>query len=100
MRLKIATLVKTKSGNWKALIRLKGWPSVAKTFRIKRDAEDWARTTEDEMRRKIYIRRSGSEETTISDALDRYLKEVTPTKKHLYPERRYRPSKSIKTSFW
>ena len=45
----MATLVKTPSGTWKALIRKTGWPTVAKTFRTKRDAEDWARRTEDEM---------------------------------------------------
>ncbi len=45
----MATLVKTPSGTWKALIRKTGWPTVAKTFRTKRDAEDWSRRTEDEM---------------------------------------------------
>nr|WP_282397592.1 hypothetical protein [Pseudomonas sp. PS01298] len=39
----MATLVKTPSGTWKALIRKNGWPTVAKTFRTKRDAEDWSR---------------------------------------------------------
>lgn len=77
----MATITKRKSGNWKAIIRRKGWPNVAKTFRIKKDAEDWARTTEDEIVRGIYIPRSGSENITITDALDRYIKEVTPTKK-------------------
>ncbi|MEE4709006.1 hypothetical protein V2K55_25290 [Pseudomonas alliivorans] len=37
----MATLVKTPSGTWKALIRKTGWPTVAKTFRTKRDAEDF-----------------------------------------------------------
>ena len=57
----MATLVKTPSGTWKALIRKNGWPTVAKTFRTKRDAEDWSRRTEEEMVRGVYIRRSGSE---------------------------------------
>lgn len=35
----MATLVKTPSGTWKALIRKTGWPTIAKTFRTKRDAE-------------------------------------------------------------
>jgi len=38
----MATIVKTTSGTWKALIRKTGWPTTAKTFRTKRDAEDWA----------------------------------------------------------
>ena len=75
------TIVKTPSGTWKAVIRKTGWPSTIKTFRIKRDAEDWARRTEDEMVRGVYIQRSGSERTTVETALKRYLSDITPTKK-------------------
>ena len=77
----MATLVKTPSGTWKALIRKTGWPTVAKTFRTKRDAEDWSRRTEDEMVQGVYIRRSGSERMTLEAALRRYLSDITPTKK-------------------
>jgi len=77
----MATLVKTPSGTWKAVIRKNGWPTVSKTFRTKRDAEDWSRRAEDEMVRGVYIQRSGSERMTIAAALKRYLSEVTPTKK-------------------
>ncbi|MCF6188897.1 MAG: site-specific integrase [Cocleimonas sp.] len=77
----MATIVKTPAGNWKALIRIKGYPPSSQTFRVKRDATNWARTTEDEIVRGIYIPRNNSEKTTITNALGRYLKEVTPTKK-------------------
>lgn len=77
----MATIRKTPSGTWKALIRKKGWPTSAKTFRTKRDAEDWARRAEDEMVRGVYIDRSRSERMSFADALDRYLREVLPTKK-------------------
>lgn len=77
----MATLVKTPSGTWKAVIRKNGWPTTAKTFRTKRDAEDWSRRTEDEMVRGVYIQRGTSERLTFDAALDRYLAEVTPTKK-------------------
>jgi len=77
----LATFVKTPSGTWKALIRKTGWPSQAKTFRTKRDAEDWARRIEDEMVRGVFIERSTSERLIFSNALDRYLAEVTPSKK-------------------
>lgn len=76
----MATLVKTPSGTWKAVIRKTGWPTTSKTFRTKRDAEDWARRTEDEMVRGVYIERSTSERLTLEAALNRYLKEVSPTK--------------------
>ncbi len=77
----MATFVKTPSGTWKALIRRQGWPATRKTFRTKRDAEDWARRTEDEMVRGVYIRRTTHERTTVADALDRYEREVVPLKK-------------------
>lgn len=77
----MATIVKTPAGTWKAVIRKTGWPTNAKTFRTKRDAEDWSRRTEDEMVRGVYIQRSGSERMTLEKALQRYLANVTPTKK-------------------
>lgn len=77
----MATIVKTPAGTWKAVVRKTGWPTNAKTFRTKRDAEDWARRTEDEMVRGVYIQRSGSERLTLEKALGRYLAEVTPSKK-------------------
>ena len=72
--------VKTPSGTWKALIRRQGWPATIKTFRTKRDAEDWARRTEDERVRGVCIRRTTHERTPVADALDRYEREV-PLKK-------------------
>lgn len=77
----MATFVKTDAGTWKAVIRKQGWPITSKTFRTKRDATDWARSTEDEMVRGVYISRAGAERLTVKDALQRYLQEVTPTKK-------------------
>ena len=77
----MATIVKTESGTWKALIRKTGWPSTAKTFRTKRDAEDWSRRTEDEMVRGAYIQRAGADRLTVADAVKRYLAEITPGKR-------------------
>ena len=76
----MASISKTSSGTWKATIRKRGWPTAIKTFRTKRDAQDWARAVEDEMRRGVYIDRAPAERLTVSQALDRYLREVTPTK--------------------
>ena len=77
----MATLVKTDSGTWKAVIRKVGWPTTAKTFRTKRDAEDWSRRTEDEMVRGAYIQRATADRMTVEVALKRYLAEVVPTKR-------------------
>lgn len=76
----MATIVKTPSGTWKAVIRKTGWPTAIKTFRTKRNAEDWARRTEDDMVRGAYIHTTGAQRMTVRAALERYLKEVTPTK--------------------
>lgn len=77
----MATIVQTPSKTWKAVIRKQGWPTTAKTFRTKRDAEDWARRAEDEMARGVFIDRATSGRMTFDKALDRYLREVTPTKR-------------------
>lgn len=78
---RLATLVKTDLGKWKAVIRKAGWPTASKTFRTKRDAEDWARRTEDDMVRGAYIQRAPADRLTVAKALERYLAEVTPTKR-------------------
>ena len=77
----MAALIKTPAGTWKAIIRKRGWPATFKTFRTKRDAQDWARRTEDEMVRGVYIVRADAERMTLEAALKRYMEEVTVTKK-------------------
>ena len=77
----MSTIVKTPAGTWKAMVRKLGWPTVIRTFRIKRDAEDWARQIEDEMVRGTFIRRAPSQKLTLAVALERYLQEVTPPKR-------------------
>jgi integrase len=76
----VATISKTKSGTWKAIIRKKGWPTTIKTFRTKRDATDWARRVEDEMVRGVYVDRAQAERLTLRDSLKRYLVEVSALK--------------------
>jgi integrase len=77
----VATITKTPSKTWKAIVRKRGWPTTIKTFRTKRDAEDWARSTEDEMVRGVYIDRSNAIQLLLKKALDRYVQEVSATKK-------------------
>lgn len=77
----MASVVRTTAGTWKAYVRRTGFPPQMKTFRLKRDAEDWARRVEDEILRGVYIARAGAEKTKLKQALQRYLDEVSPTKK-------------------
>lgn len=77
----MATINKTPSSTWKAVIRKRGWPSTIKTFRTKRDAEDWARRTEDEMVRGVYIDRADANRMLLKSAIDLYLRDISSTKK-------------------
>jgi hypothetical protein len=77
----MATIVKTPSGTRKAVIRKIGWPTTAKTFRTKRDAEDWPRRPEDKMVRGVSVSRAPSEKLTVSAALKQNMEEVSSTKR-------------------
>ena len=70
------TIVKTSSGTWKAMIRKTGFPQTIKTFRLKKDAEDWARRAEDEMVRGQFVQRAPAEKMTFTKAIERYLTEI------------------------
>lgn len=67
--------------SYEAQVRKKGHPPQTKTFRNRQDAEKWARMIEAEMDRGVFVSRTEAENTTLSEALDRYLREVTPRKK-------------------
>ena len=94
----MATFVKTPSGTWKAMVRLQGWPATIKTFRLSKDAKDWARNTEDEMVRGVYIARASVVRLTIANAVDRYLKEITPTKAASTQEAEVRRAATVKNA--
>lgn len=66
---------------WRAQIRTKGYPSQSRTFDSRAAAEKWARLIESEIDRGIFIDRSEAERTSLSDALDRYGREITPSKR-------------------
>jgi len=95
----MATIVKTPSGTWKALIRKLGWPAKSQTFRTRRAAEDWARSTEDDMVRGVYIDRGPSERLTVETALTRYEKEVTSGKKAFTQHGEKAKAKHLKVFF-
>lgn len=98
----MATIVKvtTKAGaRWKAVVRRRGWPTLSKTFRVKRDAEHWASRTEVEMEQGVFIDRATSAKMTFDKALDRYLSEVTPTKKSSTQLREQRRAKILRAYF-
>ncbi|MHB8422974.1 MAG: site-specific integrase [Leptospirales bacterium] len=70
-----------RSGSWQALVKKKGFGQIARTFDTKAEAEVWARSIKNEMDRGVFVSRKEAEKTTLSEALDRYKREVTPSKK-------------------
>ena len=77
----MANIRQLSSGNWQAQIRRRGLKPVVKSFKTKVEASRWARLLESEMDRGVFVDRSESERTTMSELFDRYLAEVTPKKK-------------------
>ncbi|GHU35939.1 integrase [Betaproteobacteria bacterium] len=74
----MASIRKRGAYQWEVRIRRKGYPLTCKTFETRVDAESWAREIETEMDRGVYVSRSEAENTTLAEALDRYMKEHTP----------------------
>lgn len=70
-----------RSGSWQALVKKKGFGQIARTFDTKAASEAWAKITESEIVRGVFVSRKESENTTLSEALDRYEQEVSPIKK-------------------
>ena len=95
----MAVISKTPSKTWKTIIRKPGWPTTIKTFRTKRDAGDWARRTEDEMMRGVYINRAGAEKLLLEQALDLYLSEVSSTKRESTAYAEGQKAKALKKKF-
>jgi integrase len=62
-------------------VRKRGYPTQTKSFAKLADAERWATIIESEMERGMFVSRSEAEATLISQALDRYEKEVLPSKR-------------------
>ncbi|MBU2755326.1 site-specific integrase [Acidithiobacillus sp. CV18-2] len=63
---------------WQAQVRRKGYPTQSKTFDKKSQAQAWARLTESEMDRGVFVPRGESERTTVAILLERYIREVAP----------------------
>ena len=74
----MATIRKRGPRQWEARIRKRGHPVQCKTFETKVLADAWARLIESEIDRGVFVSRAEAESTTLSDALDRYIREYIP----------------------
>lgn len=77
----MATIRKKGEYQWHVQVRRKGYPTQTKTFETKSAAEAWARSVENEMYRGAFISRAEAESTTLREVLERYEREITPSKK-------------------
>ena len=67
---------------WRAQIRRHGQPPQNATFDTKVQAEAWARDIEARMDRGVFYDMKEAERTTLSEALDRYYREICTQKLH------------------
>jgi integrase len=74
----MATFERRGSGQWRVRIRRRGHPVETATFASKAEAEAWARGIESEMDRGVFVSRTEAEETTLHEALERFVTEYVP----------------------
>lgn len=84
----MASITKRGDYQWQAIIRRRGWDSQTATFETRQDAERWARSIEIEMDQGAFIADREEQSTSLREALERYLKEQTPTKRSAHNESR------------
>lgn len=71
---------KDGSTTYRVMVRLKGHPAQSATFDRKTDAKRWAAQTETAIREGRHFKTVESKRHTLADLLDRYERDVLPTK--------------------
>lgn len=77
----MATINKRGDYQYQAIVRRKGYPAQIKTFETRRDAEKWVRDIESKIDKGQFKDRREVEQTTLGEALERYLHRVTCNKR-------------------
>ncbi|MHB8423520.1 MAG: hypothetical protein ACYDAM_12305 [Leptospirales bacterium] len=77
----MATFEKRGDLQWRVKIRRRDFPLQTGTFNTKAEAEAWASLIETEMDRGSFVDRSETANSTLSDTLNRYAREISPHKK-------------------
>lgn len=80
----MANIEKRTSGDgktsYRAKVRLKGFPVQSNTFERLTDAKKWAQSTEAAIREGRHFKTTESKRHTLTDLIDRYIRDVLPTK--------------------
>ncbi len=77
-----------RSGSWQGLVK-KRFGQIGRIFETKAEAEAWAKIIEAELVRGVFFSRKEAETTPLSEALDRYEREVSSTKKGHLQEKKH-----------
>ncbi|NOK44809.1 site-specific integrase [Burkholderia thailandensis] len=80
--------ISQRGAYWRAEVRRRGYKPVYRSFDTKQQAQQWARRVESEIDGGAYLDRTEAERTTLSEALERYRREIVPEKRHPYQENR------------
>lgn len=78
--------IRFRGEKWQCRIQRQGYPTLSKAFINKEDAQRWARGIERSMDLGEYSP-AETTKTTLAELIDRYKKEVTPTKRGALQER-------------
>ena len=73
--------IRERFGTWQVRVRLEGYPAETKSFATRAEAHKWARHMETSMDTGTYLSRSGADKALMSDVLQRYADEVSPSKR-------------------
>ncbi|MFT6429807.1 MAG: integrase [Halopseudomonas sp.] len=73
--------IKRRGEAWRVGIRRKSYPTISGTFDSKADVQRWATEIEGDMSRARFLDIRDAEQTNVADALRRYRREITDTKK-------------------
>lgn len=73
--------IRKRGSSWQVRVTRRGFPAEVKTFSSKAEAERWARSLESEMDKGGYVSRTEAERVTFAEILDRYMTEVSPSKR-------------------
>ncbi|WP_319237479.1 site-specific integrase [uncultured Propionivibrio sp.] len=78
--------IRQRGSRWQCIIKRKGHPTISQSFDIKRDAEKWGRQQERLMDAGQWVDISEAASTSLGELLERYSREITPTKRGCYAE--------------
>jgi integrase len=65
---------------YRVRIRIRGHKPISKNFKNLTHAKQWKRVTEGQVEKGLYVSFSKADEYTVSNAINRYRKEILPTK--------------------